>query len=172
MPKIPSRSRRFSTRHSPSSSTSTSPSTPRTMFGRCRCAGGSATRASTAQSREVSSMQTPDRFVLTRAGIVNLYEYDDQVFEFADGRLLLRGHNTSGKTKALELLLPYCLDGDINPRKLDPFGAGYKDMKWNLTGCTGDIKRLGYAWLEFERIGPDGSAQRLTVGVGLRHNRD
>ncbi len=107
-----------------------------------------------------------------RAGIINLYEYADQVFEFAGGRLLLRGHNTSGKTKALELLLPFCLDGDISPKKLDPFGAGYKDMKWNLTGCTGDVKRVGYAWLEFERIGQPGTAHRLTVGVGMRHNKD
>jgi uncharacterized protein (TIGR02680 family) len=107
-----------------------------------------------------------------RAGIINLYEYANQVFDFAGGRLLLRGHNTSGKTKALELLLPFCLDGDISPKKLDPFGAGYKDMKWNLTGCTGDVKRVGYAWLEFERIGQPGTAQRLTVGIGMRHNRD
>ncbi len=107
-----------------------------------------------------------------RAGLINLYEYANQVFDFAGGRLLLRGHNTSGKTKALELLLPFCLDGDISPKKLDPFGAGYKDMKWNLTGCTADVKRLGYAWLEFERIGGPGTAQRLTVGVGMRHNKD
>ncbi len=107
-----------------------------------------------------------------RAGIINLYEYANQVFDFAGGRLLLRGHNTSGKTKALELLLPFCLDGDISPQKLDPFGAGYKDMKWNLTGATGDVKRVGYAWLEFERIGQPGTAQRLTVGIGMRHNRD
>ena len=58
-----------------------------------------------------------------RAGIVNLYEYANQAFDFAGGRLLLRGHNTSGKTKALELLLPFCLDGDISPSKLDPFGS-------------------------------------------------
>ena len=107
-----------------------------------------------------------------RAGIINLYEYANQVFDFAGGRLLLRGHNTSGKTKALELLVPFCLDGDISPKKLDPFGAGYKDMKWNLTGCTGDLKRVGYAWLEFERIGQAGGTQQLTVGIGLRHNRD
>ena len=58
-----------------------------------------------------------------RAGLINLYEYANQVFDFAGGRLLLRGHNTSGKTKALELLLPFCLDGDISPKKLDPFGS-------------------------------------------------
>ena len=64
-----------------------------------------------------------DRWRPRRAGIINLYEYANQVFDFAGGRLLLRGHNTSGKTKALELLLPFCLDGDISPNKLDPFGA-------------------------------------------------
>ena len=61
-----------------------------------------------------------------RAGIINLYEYANQVFDFAGGRLLLRGHNTSGKTKALDLLLPFCLDGDIRPTKLDPFASGAK----------------------------------------------
>jgi uncharacterized protein (TIGR02680 family) len=107
-----------------------------------------------------------------RAGIINLYEYANQVFDFAGGRLLLRGHNTSGKTKALELLLPYCLDGDINPKKLDPFGSTHKDMRWNLVGCTGDEKRVGYVWLEFERLDETGAPQRLTAGIGMRAHRD
>ncbi|MGH2913990.1 MAG: hypothetical protein ACRDMX_03275, partial [Solirubrobacteraceae bacterium] len=106
-----------------------------------------------------------------RAGIVNLYEYSNQVFEFAGGRLLLRGHNTSGKTKALELLLPFCLDGDISPNKLDPFGAAYKDMRWNVVGCTDQEKRTGYVWLELERLEPTGASQRLTVGIGMRAHR-
>lgn len=107
-----------------------------------------------------------------RAGIINLYEYADQVFDFAGGRLLLRGHNTSGKTKALEVLLPFCLDGDMSPKKLDPFGAGYKDMRWNLVGCTGDVKRVGYAWLEFARMDPSGAEQRVTAGIGMRAHKD
>jgi len=112
-----------------------------------------------------------DRWRPRRAGIINLYEYADQVFDFAGGRLLLRGHNTSGKTKALELLLPFCLDGDISPNKLDPFGGSYKDMKWNLVGCTEDEKRVGYVWIEFERLDASGALQRLTAGIGLRANR-
>jgi uncharacterized protein (TIGR02680 family) len=106
-----------------------------------------------------------------RAGIINLYEYANQVFDFAGGRLLLRGHNTSGKTKALELLLPFCLDGDISPNKLDPFGAAYKDMKWNLVGCTDDEKRVGYVWLEFERLDETGAGRRITAGVGMRAHK-
>jgi uncharacterized protein (TIGR02680 family) len=113
-----------------------------------------------------------DRWRPRRAGIINLYEYADQVFDFAGGRLLLRGHNTSGKTKALELLLPFCLDGDISPVKLDPFASAYKEMKWNLIGCCDAEKRIGYVWLEFERLEPAGATRRLTVGIGMRANRD
>ncbi len=113
-------------------------------------------------------MTAATRWRPRRAGIVNLYEYGDQVFDFAGGRLLLRGHNTSGKTKALELLLPFCLDGDIRPTRLDPFASGSKDMKWNLVGCTPAEQRTGYVWLEFERIDESGRTRRLTAGIGLR----
>ena len=116
-------------------------------------------------------MTTVDRFRLVRAGILNLYEYGDQVFELAGGRLLLRGHNTSGKTKALELLLPFCLDGDISPRKLDPFAKAAKDMRWNLVGCIEGDQRIGYAWLEFERLSADGT-DRVTALIGMKANRN
>jgi uncharacterized protein (TIGR02680 family) len=115
-------------------------------------------------------VRTPNRFIAVRAGIINLYEYDDQVFELADGRLLLRGHNTSGKTKALELLLPFCLDGDISPRKLDPFAKSAKEMKWNLVGCVESEQRIGYVWLEFARLGAHG-LEYVTAGIGMKANR-
>lgn len=114
-------------------------------------------------------MRAPGRFQPSRAGIVNLYQYDDQTFNFADGRLLLRGHNTSGKTKALELLLPFCLDGDISPRKLDPFAGNAKEMKWNLVGCTDDDQRIGYAWLELGRLSEHG-LEVVTCGIGMKAN--
>ena len=72
-----------------------------------------------------------------------------------EGRLALRGRNTSGKSKALELLIPFVLDGDITPRKLDPFASPTraKTMRWNLIECTDayarDAKRIGYVWAEF-----------------------
>jgi uncharacterized protein (TIGR02680 family) len=114
-------------------------------------------------------MSTADRFRLVRAGILNLYEYADQVFELSGGRLLLRGHNTSGKTKALELLLPFCLDGDISPRKLDPFAKASKDMRWNLVGCIDQEQRTGYVWLEFERLSADG-IERVAAVIGMKAN--
>jgi recombinational DNA repair ATPase RecF len=51
------------------------------------------------------------RFQPTRAGIVNLWDYRDEEFVFADGRLVSRGPNGSGKTKALEVLFPSCWTG-------------------------------------------------------------
>jgi uncharacterized protein (TIGR02680 family) len=116
-------------------------------------------------------VRSPDRFMPVRAGIVNLYEYDDQVFELADGRLLLRGHNTSGKTKALELVFPFALDGDISPKKLDPFAKNAKEMKWNLVGCVDHDQRLGYVWLEFARLGAEG-LEYVTGGIGMKANKN
>ena len=116
-------------------------------------------------------MSGADRWRPVRAGIVNLYEYADQVFELAGGRLLLRGHNTSGKTKALELLLPFCLDGDISPQRLDPFARSEKKMHWNLIGCGAHEQRTGYVWLEFERMVAETGPARITVGIGMKANR-
>ena len=38
-----------------------------------------------------------------RGGLLNLYFYDHEVFEYEDGRLLLRGNNGSGKSRVLAL---------------------------------------------------------------------
>jgi ABC-type lipoprotein export system ATPase subunit len=49
----------------------------------------------------------------SRAGILNVYQYQDEVLEFADGRLLLRGVNGSGKSTAMNMLLPFLLEADV-----------------------------------------------------------
>ncbi|MEJ7797941.1 MAG: TIGR02680 family protein [Solirubrobacteraceae bacterium] len=117
------------------------------------------------------------RFRPHRLGIVGLYEYADQEFAVEDGRLALRGRNTSGKSKALELLIPFVLDGDITPRKLDPFASSAKTMRWNLIECTDPYperrasKRVGYVWAEFRAVDDDGSERFLTCGLGLQATR-
>src|SRR5206468_2598883 len=72
------------------------------------------------------------RYVPTRAGIINLWDYRDEEFCFAGGWLVLRGPNGSGKTKALEVLFPFVLDGRIDPKRLNPFAAEDRTMKSNL----------------------------------------
>ncbi|CAN5514591.1 TIGR02680 family protein [soil metagenome] len=108
------------------------------------------------------------RFVPLRAGILNLWQYDDHEFWFHSGRLLLRGQNGMGKSKALELLLPFLLDADTSPHRLDPFGDGHKSMRWNLLEDGLHSSRLGYAWLEFGRTDGSGKDDFVTIGAGLR----
>lgn len=105
-----------------------------------------------------------------RAGIRNIWEYDDQVFEFADGRLVLRGPNGSGKSNALALLVPFVLDGVMAASRMDSLSGG-RSMKTLLLCLAEDEhsrrfrheQRTGYVWLEFERDG-----EHLTVGCGAR----
>ena len=118
-------------------------------------------------------MSAANRFRPSRYGIVSLYQYAEQVFTPEEGRLALRGRNTSGKSKALELLVPFVLDGDITPRKLDSFASPTraKTMRWNLIECTDDYardaKRIGYVWAEFIRRDVQSAEQVVTCGVGL-----
>jgi hypothetical protein len=119
---------------------------------------------------------SPGRMRPLRAGILNVWEYDAQEFWFSGGRLILRGHNTAGKSKALELLFPFVLDGDIRPQRLDPFGSLSKTMYWNLIGFAeagaGSSptrhSAIGYCWAEFGRLDDDGVERYVTCIVGMR----
>src|SRR5215469_1456345 len=90
------------------------------------------------------------RWAPSRAGIINIWRYYDEVFTFHDGRLLLRGPNGSGKSKALELLLPFLFDANLRASRLSTFGTAERTMHWNLMGeGASGTTRVGYAWLEF-----------------------
>ena len=99
------------------------------------------------------------RFKPVRAGIINLWDYYDEEFAFADGRLALRGHNGSGKTKALEVLFPFVLDGSLDARRLDPFSGENRTMKANLL-YRGQDSEHGYVWMEFGRQSDAGDWRR------------
>ncbi|HLL52760.1 MAG TPA: TIGR02680 family protein, partial [Myxococcaceae bacterium] len=116
---------------------------------------------------------TTARWQLLRAGIQNIWEYDDQRFVFHRGRLLLRGQNESGKTKALEVLLPFLLDASLQPHRLDPFGSTARPMRWNLLNDSNpDVSvAIGYVWLELGRVDGDGVRRFCTVGAGLKAKR-
>lgn len=103
------------------------------------------------------------RYEPTRAGIVNLWDYRDEEFCFAGGWLVLRGPNGSGKTKALEVLFPYVLDGRIDPKRLNPFAAEDRTMKSNLL-FRGQENAVGYVWLELTHRD---TGEAVTIGIGL-----
>ena len=111
---------------------------------------------------------TETRFKPVRAGIINLWDYYDEEFAFADGRLALRGHNGSGKTKALEVLFPFVLDGSLDARRLDPFSGENRTMKANLL-YRGQDSEHGYVWLEFAR---PGETVTLVIGLSVHKNME
>ncbi|RPF21756.1 TIGR02680 family protein [Myceligenerans xiligouense] len=111
------------------------------------------------------------RWQPTRAGLLNVWRYVDEILSFADGRLLLRGPNGSGKSKALELLLPFLLDANLRASRLSTFGSGDRTMHWNLMGqgATGST-RVGYVWLEVRREGRE-VEEHVTVGARLQASK-
>lgn len=112
-------------------------------------------------------MTKESRFVPTRAGIINLWDYRDEEFIFVDGWLVLRGPNGSGKTKALEVLFPFVLDGRIEPRRLNPFASEDRTMKSNLL-YRGQEQSHAYVWMEFHQAA---TGEYVTIGIGLRAHR-
>ncbi|MBQ0852901.1 TIGR02680 family protein [Streptomyces sp. BH-SS-21] len=112
---------------------------------------------------------TGTRFRLHRAGIQNVWQYDAQEFSFGEGRLLLRGKNGAGKSKALEMLLPYLLDGDS--RALDATGTGRTTLPWLMLDGFEQTNRLGYLWVEFRGTADDGGQRFLTLGVAIRASK-
>src|SRR6266545_4799946 len=110
---------------------------------------------------QIGSART-DRFHLNRAGILNVWQYDDQEFSFADGRMLLRGTNGAGKSKTLEMLLPFVLDGD--KARLTSSARHHTSLLWLMTDGYDGQARVGYLWVEFARSGDE----TFTCGVGIR----
>ncbi len=118
----------------------------------------------------MSDVAPAGRWRPARAGIRNIWEYDDQIFDFADGRLVLRGPNGSGKSNALALLVPFLLDGVMAAYRMDSLSGG-RSMKTLLLCLAEDERsnrfrheqRTGYVWLEFQR-GPE----NMTIGCGAR----
>ncbi|MBL7487678.1 TIGR02680 family protein [Frankia sp. AgB1.9] len=134
------------------------------------------TRPATAGPATISSDAAPppvprrERWQPLRAGLVDLFYYDVEEFHFHDGRLLLRGNNGTGKSKVLALTLPFLLDGELAPHRVEPDGDRNKRMEWNLLlgGRHPHPERLGYTWLEFGRLGVDGTPEYRTIGAGLK----
>lgn len=105
-----------------------------------------------------------ERWTPTRAGLVALWRYWDETFIFHQGRLLLRGPNGSGKSMALELLLPFLLDGDASPSRLTSSAKSRGGLYERVMAGGDDPGRTGFAWVEFRR----GNTEVFTVGARLR----
>lgn len=104
-----------------------------------------------------------DRWQPTRAGLVSLWRYWDETFAFHNGRLVLRGPNGSGKSMALELMLPFLLDGDTSPHKLSSAAKPRGTLFSRVMAGSDESTRAGFAWLELRR-----GDEWFTVGARIR----
>ena len=89
-------------------------------------------------------------FKPTRMGLINFWLYDDEVFNFYDGKLLLRGQNGSGKSVTMQSFIPLILDGNKSPKRLDTFGSTDKHIEYYLLGENNEKDdSTGYLYMEF-----------------------
>jgi uncharacterized protein (TIGR02680 family) len=108
-----------------------------------------------------------NNWVLNRVGLINFWYYQNQIFEFAKGHMLLRGTNGSGKSLTMQSLFPVLFDGDTSAYRLDSFGSRDRKMEDYLLGEKGVSDRddgTGYLFLEVKR---SNRQEYLTIGIGL-----
>lgn len=109
-----------------------------------------------------------DRWKMNRIGFVNFWVYDEEEFSFEDGKLLLRGQNGSGKSITTQSFIPFILDGDRSPGRLDSFGTKDRRMEYYFLGENDREEATGYLFLEFVKGSP---ARYRTLVIGQRARR-
>src|SRR5690625_1825626 len=116
-------------------------------------------------------MNKQNKWMMNRAGLINFWYYDEEIFNFANGKMLLRGSNGSGKSVTMQSILPVLLDGRTSPDRLDPFGSKARRIEDYLLGekeIVNRDERTGYLFLEYKR---EGTEQYMTTGIGLQARR-
>lgn len=112
-----------------------------------------------------------NKWVINRVGLLNFWYYQNQIFQLADGRMLLRGTNGSGKSLTMQSLFPVLFDGNTNANRLDSFGSTDRKMEDYLLGEKGVSDRdegTGYLFLEMKR---ENREEYLTIGIGMSATR-
>ena len=75
-----------------------------------------------------------EHWKMHRLGFRHFWLYDKEDFIIEDGHLLLRGSNASGKSITTQSFIPFILDGNRSPERLDPFGSRDRKMDYYLLG--------------------------------------
>ena len=74
------------------------------------------------------------RWKMNKLGFLNFWLYDEEEFPLHNGHILLRGNNAAGKSITTQSFIPFILDGDRRPERLDPFGSRDRKMDFYLLG--------------------------------------
>ena len=94
-----------------------------------------------------------NRWKMHRLGFLNFWLYDCEEFWIRDGHFLLRGNNASGKSITTQSFIPFLLDGNKSPERLDPFGSRDRKMEYYLLGDGEREESTGYLYLELKKDG-------------------
>ena len=110
------------------------------------------------------------KWQINKVGLLDFWYYDEEEFDFLDGRMLLRGANGSGKSVTMQSFIPLLLDGNMRPERLDPFGSRARKME-NYLLEEGDEReeRTGYLYMELKRME---SEEYMTLGIGIRARKN
>lgn len=109
-----------------------------------------------------------ERWKMNQIGFVNFWLYDKESFQLEDGKLLLRGQNGSGKSITTQSFIPFILDGDRSPSRLDPFGTSSRTMDYYFLGDNEREDSTGYLYLEFKK---DDEYRTIVVGQNAHKGR-
>lgn len=110
-------------------------------------------------------------YKITKIGLLNFWFFDEEEFNFCDGKLLLRGKNGSGKSVTMQSFIPLILDGDKRAVRLDPFGSKEKRIEDYILGPSdGEQKEDATSYLYMETYN-EKLDKYITVGIGLRSKK-
>ena len=112
-----------------------------------------------------------NRWEINKIGLLNYWWYDEEEFEFEDGRLILRGTNGSGKSVTMQSFIPLLLDGNKSPERLDPFNTKARKIEDYILGYGEDIKEENTSYLYMEFFKKE-TKNYLTIGMGLRAKKN
>lgn len=112
-----------------------------------------------------------NRWEIKKIGLLNYWWYDEEEFEFSDGRLILRGTNGSGKSVTMQSFIPLLLDGNKSPERLDPFNTKARKIEDYILGYGDNIKEENTSYLYMEFCKKE-TQNYLTIGMGLRAKKN
>ncbi|MGV1007212.1 MAG: SbcC/MukB-like Walker B domain-containing protein [Dermatophilaceae bacterium] len=112
-----------------------------------------------------------DRWQVLRAGVVNLWEFEQAEYWYADGWVQLTGRNETGKSSlmALTTLIPWL--ADTSPANIDTLGDHGKRFRYYVEPTTLDGDRRdantstsrGWLWVEYARLSESREPQFFTT---------
>ena len=118
---------------------------------------------------DVDAPTVTGRWQPMRAGAVNSWLWNDEVFHFCDGWLALSGHNGTGKSLTTSSLLTVLLDGDTSQKVLAVSGEAAGSLAKRHTAANDREDKTGTWWLEYAcRDTDSGDVEWLTCGLWLR----